>query len=48
MAENGKKGGTARAKNLTKEALTNIGRQGALKRWKNKALDKDIGVVHLD
>jgi hypothetical protein len=31
--ELGKKGGTARAKNLTKEELSKIGRKGARKRW---------------
>lgn len=32
-AELGKKGGEARAKNLTKEQLTEIGRKGAQTRW---------------
>jgi hypothetical protein len=35
--ELGRKGGAARAKNLTKEALSQIGRAGAKKRWAGKA-----------
>jgi hypothetical protein len=35
--ELGKKGGTARAKNLTKEALSAIGKAGAAKRWGSKS-----------
>jgi hypothetical protein len=35
-AEMGRKGGTNRAKNLTKEQLAEIGRAGAAKRWSGK------------
>jgi len=35
----GKKGGKARAKALTKRALSAIGKKGAAARW--KSLDKD-------
>lgn len=35
--ELGAKGGTARAKNLSKEELSKIGRAGAAKRWGGKA-----------
>jgi hypothetical protein len=35
-AEMGKRGGTARAKNLTKKQLTEIGKRGAAKRWGGK------------
>ncbi len=34
--ELGRAGGTARAKNLSKEALSAIGRKGAAKRWAKK------------
>jgi hypothetical protein len=34
--ELGRAGGAARAKNLSKEALSKIGRAGAAKRWKSK------------
>jgi hypothetical protein len=34
--ELGAKGGTARAKNLSKEELSKIGRAGAAKRWSGK------------
>ena len=34
--ELGRAGGTARAKNLSKEALSKIGKQGAAKRWAKK------------
>jgi general stress protein YciG len=33
VSEMGKLGGTARAKNLTKEQRSNIARMGGLKRW---------------
>jgi hypothetical protein len=35
--ELGRAGGTARAKNLSKEALSKIGKAGAAKRWGSKA-----------
>jgi hypothetical protein len=34
--EIGRKGGKARAKNLSKKQLTAIGRKGAAKRWGSK------------
>jgi len=34
--ELGKRGGTARAKKLSKEQLSKIGKAGAAKRWANK------------
>lgn len=35
-SEMGRKGGTARGKNLTKEQLAEIGRKGAQTRWAKK------------
>jgi general stress protein YciG len=35
-SEMGRKGGTNRAKNLTKEELAEIGRKGAASRWAKK------------
>jgi general stress protein YciG len=32
----GRKGGQGRAKNLTKEQLSQIGKKGAAKRWKGE------------
>jgi general stress protein YciG len=34
--EMGRKGGTARGKNLSKEELSAIGKKGAAKRWATK------------
>jgi hypothetical protein len=39
-ASMGRLGGKARAKNLTKEQLTAIGRKGAQKRWAKKPVKK--------
>jgi hypothetical protein len=39
-ASMGAKGGTARAKNLTKEQLSKIGKAGAAKRWASKPHQK--------
>jgi general stress protein YciG len=39
-AEMGRKGGTARAKNLSKEELAAIGRKGAKNRWAKKSKSK--------
>jgi hypothetical protein len=38
--EMGSRGGTARAKNLTKKRLAEIGKLGAAKRWKTKGEKK--------
>ena len=38
--ELGAKGGAARAKNLSKQELSDIGRKGAAKRWANKPTKK--------
>ncbi|HTC61687.1 MAG TPA: hypothetical protein VK709_02495 [Candidatus Saccharimonadales bacterium] len=37
VSEMGRKGGLARAKNLTKEQIAEIGRKGAMKRWAKKS-----------
>jgi hypothetical protein len=39
-AEMGRKGGTARAKNLTAQRLSEIGKLGAKKRWASKPGNK--------
>lgn len=36
VKEMGRKGGKARARNLTKEEIAAIGRKGAMKRWSKK------------
>ncbi len=38
LAGIGSKGGKTRAKNLSKEQLSEIGKQGALKRWSKATL----------
>ncbi len=38
----GKKGGKARAKNLTDEQLSEIGRKGAATRWASKREEKAL------
>lgn len=45
LRELGRRGGQARAKNLTEQEASNIGKKAAAARWSSKRLEKSVAKI---